>query len=310
MFRTENLSKAFQRSKGKPVQALDGVSLDIPKGSFFGLLGPNGAGKSTLISCLTGYLKPDLGEIFLDGEIFNCNDRQMRRKIGFVPQEIALYDSLSALENLCLFGRIFGLEGKAAKTRALAVLDQVGLSARGRDHVKTFSGGMKRRVNLGVALLHEPEILLCDEPTVGVDPQSRNALFEILENLHADGLTLLYTTHYMEEVERLCERIAIVDQGRILAAGNLSDLLENLPFAAEIRLSELPASTRFCEELRREYEVQREGPVHVLRPARGAPLAPLLGRIEAAGIPPTHFSMRRPSLEHLFLHLTGRTLRD
>lgn len=310
MIRIENLHKSFRRPSGPPVQALAGVSLEIPEGSFFGLLGSNGAGKSTLIACLTGYYSPDEGTIFHGAEVFDGKSASMRREIGFVPQEIALYETLSALENLRLFGRLFGLSASRARERADEVLELVGLTERAMDTVKSFSGGMKRRVNLAAALLHKPRILLCDEPTVGVDPQSRNAIFEILEQLHAGGMTILYTTHYMEEVERLCERIAIVDHGRVLAQGSLHELLDSLPFASEIRFAENAANEQFSAQLLADVVVQREGPSLVLRPPKGTSLASVLSRIEAHGIPASQFSLRPPSLEHLFLQLTGRTLRD
>lgn len=208
----KNITKQFPT-----VTALENFSLTIHRGEFFGLLGPNGAGKSTLMSLLVGYLDPDGGEIFFDKEKITRDSLQSRKTIGLVPQSLALYEDLSALSNLEIFGSFFHIEKKILHERIEEKLHAVQLFDRRKDKVKTFSGGMKRRLNLVASLLHEPEILLCDEPTVGVDPQSRNAIFDYLQSLNKQGKTIVYTTHYMEEVERLCNRIAIIDAGKVIA---------------------------------------------------------------------------------------------
>ena len=205
--------------------AVEGVSLGIKAGSVFGLLGPNGAGKSTLISCLAGQRQDYAGNLVLQGQPFRPSEsEQDRQRIGVVPQELALYEKLSAEENLRLFGRLYGLRGAELSQRVDQQLGIAGLTDRRRDAVSSFSGGMKRRLNLAAGLIHEPSFVLLDEPTVGVDPQSRSHLFECLENLKSDGKTLLYTTHYMEEAERLCDTIAIMNEGRVLAIGSAADL--------------------------------------------------------------------------------------
>jgi ABC-2 type transport system ATP-binding protein len=205
--------------------ALDGVSLDIAPGEFFGLLGPNGAGKSTFMSLIAGLRPLDGGTLTVDGAGVAAGSAKARRSLGLVPQHIALYEDLSAERNLRIFGELYGLRGSGLGRRIDHVLDAVQLADRRKDLVKEFSGGMQRRLNLAAALLHEPRLLLCDEPTVGVDPQSRNAIFENLEALKRRGKTLLYTTHYMEEAERLCDRVLILDHGRILADDSVANLV-------------------------------------------------------------------------------------
>ena len=203
--------------------ALNGVSLQVKAGEFFGLLGPNGAGKSTLMSLVAGLRAADAGTLTLDGGALTTTDPAGRLALGLVPQHIALYQELSADQNLRIFGQLYGLRGAGLRQRVDAALAAVQLTARRKDQVKTFSGGMQRRLNLAAALLHRPKLLLCDEPTVGVDPQSRNAIFEYLERLNREGLTIIYSTHYMEEATRLCSRIGIIDQGKILALGTLDE---------------------------------------------------------------------------------------
>lgn len=204
--------------------AVDGVSFEIGKNQIFGLLGPNGAGKSTIVNMLSTYLRPDSGEITIDG-VPATGGMKVKYLIGVVPQELALYEDLTALENLNFFARIYDLRSAERKTRVQEVLAQVGLQDRGRDNVKSFSGGMKRRLNLALGILQRPAFLMLDEPTVGVDPQSREKIFDIIHELRDAGTTVLYTTHYMEEAEQLCERIAIMDDGQIVAMGTLEELL-------------------------------------------------------------------------------------
>ena len=213
-----------RKTFGKTV-AVDGLSLSVRKGELFGLLGPNGAGKSTTVSLAVGLLAPDSGQIAIEG-LGNPREPAVRRRIGVATQALALYDLLSGEENLRFFGEVYGLSGSALASRVAWCLDFVGLTDRKADRVGTYSGGMKRRLNLAAALVHEPELLLLDEPTVGVDPQSRNKIFENIETLHREGRTIIYTTHYMEEAERLCDRIAIVDAGKLLAIGTVPALIE------------------------------------------------------------------------------------
>ncbi len=205
-------------------EAVRGVSLTIRRGEIFGLLGPNGAGKSTTINILATYLRPSSGDASIAGLPVTAGE-QVKRAIGIVPQEIALYDDMTAAENMRFFGAIYGVSGSALETRVAELLERVGLQERRNDAVKEFSGGMKRRLNLAVSVIHRPRFLMLDEPTVGVDPQSREALFALTEQLRDEGMAILYTTHYMEEAERLCDRIAIMDEGQIVAQGTLEDLL-------------------------------------------------------------------------------------
>lgn len=215
-----NLVKTFGKH-----EAVKGVSFTIGKGEIFGLLGPNGAGKSTTINMMCGYLQPTSGDTIIEGISIAEKPRKVKRMIGVVPQEIALYQDLTSSENLEFFGEIYGLTSKERKERAAAVLHFVGLYERRKDAIKTFSGGMQRRINMAIALMHQPTFLLMDEPTVGVDPQSRENIFDTIEKLRDQGTTILYTTHYMEEAERMCSHIAIIDEGQIVAMGTLEQLL-------------------------------------------------------------------------------------
>ncbi|MGE0866133.1 MAG: ATP-binding cassette domain-containing protein [Vicinamibacterales bacterium] len=281
MLTLTNVRKSF----GNTV-AVDGLSLSVRKGELFGLLGPNGAGKSTTVSLAVGLLPPDAGIVAIEG-LGNPADPAVRGRIGVAPQALALYDLLSAEENLHFFGEVYGLSGARLAQRVAWCLDFVGLTDRKRDRVGTYSGGMKRRLNLASALVHDPELLLLDEPTVGVDPQSRNKIFENIEALHAGGRTIIYTTHYMEEAERLCDRIAIVDAGRLLDQGTLAELLARHGGAATLVVTSHGAERRVTT---------------------ADPLAEL-NRLAAQG-PIDAFQMERPTLEQVFLHLTGRSLRD
>ncbi|MCB9357732.1 MAG: ABC transporter ATP-binding protein [Calditrichaeota bacterium] len=295
-----NVSKRFGE-----VHALNEVSLTIKQGDFFGLLGPNGAGKTTLMRVLCGLLAPDQGDVrILDSSLERW---QIPFAVGVVPQDIALYDMLSARKNLELFGKLRGLTGKKLETRIDFVLDLIGLSDRAKSRVKGFSGGMKRRLNLGVALLAEPRVLLLDEPTVGVDPQSRASIFELLESLHGQGVTILYTTHYMEEAERLCRTIAILDHGKILGVGSLEELITMVKTPRFVRLilrsdsEKFPALAGVASKqsgLRVDYvPTSQDGLAEIL-----TQLADFHGaqRVEVVS----------PNLEMLFLELTGRELRD
>ena len=211
MIQADNLRKRYGA-----LTAVDGISFEVRSGETFGLLGPNGAGKTTTLNLLVGTLTPDGGSVYINGEADPTN-ATVRQQIGYAPQAIALYGELTAEENLTFFGRLYGLSARQLRERARQALDLTGLSDRRQDRVRTFSGGMKRRLNLACALIHDPPVLLLDEPTVGVDPQSRNLIFDKIEWLRGQGRTIVYTTHYIEEAQRLCDRVAIMDHGRILA---------------------------------------------------------------------------------------------
>jgi ABC-2 type transport system ATP-binding protein len=281
MLRLTGLRKTFGT-----VVAVDGLSLEIRRGEVFGLLGPNGAGKTTTISLAVGQLRPDAGTVELNGA-GSPADPYVRRCIGVAPQALALYDELSGEENLRFFGRLYGLGGGTLRQRVARLLDFVGLTERRRDRVATYSGGMKRRLNLAVALVHEPALILLDEPTAGVDPQSRNAIFEFVQTLKSEGRTVVYTTHYMEEAQRLCDRVAIMDHGRLLALDTVAGLL---------RQAHRPTVV-VVERAAGEQRIETPDPKAEL--ARALQQPDVLGaRIE------------RPDLESVFLALTGRRLRD
>jgi ABC-2 type transport system ATP-binding protein len=290
--------------------ALDGVSLEVKAGEFFGLLGPNGAGKSTLMSLVAGLRAANAGTLTLDGAAITTSDPAGRLALGLVPQHIALYQELSADQNLRIFGQLYGLHGATLKERIDEALAAVQLADRRKVQVKKFSGGMQRRLNLAAALLHRPKLLLCDEPTVGVDPQSRNAIFEYLERLNRGGLTIIYSTHYMEEATRLCSRIGIIDHGRILALGTLDELLTRLPFEEEIRFPAGADTAPLAARLPAQGELSTQDGTHRFRPRPDYKLSAFYQLTESLGLPARLFTSQRPTLEALFLHLTGRTIRE
>jgi ABC-2 type transport system ATP-binding protein len=290
--------------------ALDGVSLTLARGEFFGLLGPNGAGKSTTMSLIAGLRAPDSGTLTLDGQPLSAANAATRTSLGLVPQHVALYSELNADQNLRIFGELYGLRGADLQSRIDAALEAVQLTDRRRDPVKTFSGGMARRLNLVAALLHRPKLLLCDEPTVGIDPQSRNAIFEYLERLNREGLTIVYSTHYMEEATRLCSRIGIIDHGKIHALGTLDELLLQLPFDEEIRFPATDATAPLATQLAVCGEITRIESQYRFRPRPEFKLSAFYAFAEALDLPARLFTSQRPSLEAVFLHLTGRTLRE
>lgn len=297
--------------------AVDGVDLEIRKSSCFGLLGPNGAGKTTTIGMLVGVLTPDQGQVLLDGKPMRVGDAAFKRRIGYVPQEIALYEDLNAGDNLRFFGSLYGLAGDALAKASDRVLEVAGLGDRVKEPVRNFSGGMKRRLNIAVALLHDPEFLVLDEPTVGVDPQSRNAIFDALEVLRGGGKTLLYTTHYMEEVERLCDAIAIMDHGKVIADGTMAELERMVPAQRRLSLeieSDPSAVDDAIPELCRVPGVSDAtfaAPNLTMSVATlDESLPGILATLTARGIRFGALSSDRVSLEEVFLQLTGRRLRD
>lgn len=305
MLSLENLTKRY----GK-LTALDGVSLQIERGECFGLLGPNGAGKSTLMSLVAGLRSPDAGRLTLDGQPLDVTHPAVRAHLGLVPQHIALYPRLSAEQNLRVFGELYELGGAVLRERISESLEAVQLADRRHDLVQSFSGGMQRRLNIVASLLHRPKLLLCDEPTVGVDPQSRNAIFELLEKLNRAGLTIIYSTHYMEEATRLCSRIGIIDHGRIHALGTLEELLGQLPFEEEIRFPAGEATAALARQLADTGVVSENGEFYQFRPRAGYRLSGFYALTESLGLPARLFTSQRPTLEALFLHLTGRQLRE
>src|SRR3990172_7544646 len=294
--------------------AVNGVNLSILEGEIFGLLGPNGAGKTTTISILATLLIPDNGEITICGYKLQQEAKRVKPLIGLVPQELALYPTLSAWDNLAFFGRIYGLQGANLKERITTVLALVGLSDRASDIVQTFCGGMKRRLNIAAGLIHQPRILFLDEPTVGVDPQSRNFIFEHVERLKAGGMAILYTTHYMEEAERLCDRVAIMDEGRILALDTPRGLVGvlgggviylGLPWEA---LETLPPSIGPLPHVRglSRHDNRLKIEATDARPA----LLELIELCNSRDVPILSLEVLEPNLESVFLHLTGKRLRD
>jgi ABC-2 type transport system ATP-binding protein len=305
MLKLDHITKRYG-----PLTALDDVSLEIAPGEFFGLLGPNGAGKSTLMSLVAGLRAPEAGRITLGGKAVTAADPSTRVSLGLVPQSIALYEELSAEQNLRIFGELYGLRGADLRGRIEEALAAVQLADRRRDQVKTFSGGMQRRLNLVAALLHRPKLLLCDEPTVGVDPQSRNAIFDFLEARRREGLTVIYSTHYMEEATRLCSRIGIIDHGKIHALGTLDELLARLPFSDEIAFPATPATAKLAAALGGRGGLMLDGGTHRFHPAPGFKTSAFYALAEEQQLSPRLFLTERPTLEAVFLHLTGRTLRE
>jgi ABC-2 type transport system ATP-binding protein len=305
MIKIKNITKKFPS-----VTALDNVSLEIKEKEFFGLLGPNGAGKSTLMNLLIGYMDSDEGEIIINNEKVRKDNLEVRKKIGMVPQSIALYDDLSAFENLEIFGSFYGIKKNLLRAVIAENLNRVQLFDRRKDKVKNFSGGMKRRLNIAASLLHNHQILLCDEPTVGVDPQSRNAIFEYLQQLNEEGKTIVYTTHYMEEAERLCSRIAIIDFGKIITIGTLEKLLEQLPYEQTILISKNQSTENKLELFGSFGKLINEQEKYELKPNDHLKLSEFFKSLEENGINYQSIDLRKPTLEALFLHLTGRRLRD
>jgi ABC-2 type transport system ATP-binding protein len=295
--------------------AVDGVGFRVDPGETYGLLGPNGAGKTTTISMICGLLRRDGGGVTVAGASLDRDPGAVKAAIGYVPQDIALYPDLSGGENLRFWGRMQGLSGRELAARVDAVLEVVGLADRARDKVADYSGGMQRRLNIGAGLLHRPRLLVLDEPTVGVDPQSRNAILENVEALRGEGAAVLYTTHYMEEAERLCDRVGIIDQGRLIAEGTRRELVaqigerDRIELAASGDLVGLAAGCRRTLDSVDEATVVAGGLHLVARDGRRL-LPKLLELAEAAGVEVTSVEVVEPDLEAVFLHLTGKALRD
>jgi ABC-2 type transport system ATP-binding protein len=297
------------------IMAVAEVSFTAVSGEVLGLLGPNGAGKSTTISMLAGLTRPDSGSVKIDGVALGTGADPTKRRLGLVTQEIALIEELPARMNLEFFGGLYGLRGRALASRIAAVLELTSLADRAKDPPSEFSGGMRRRLNIACALLHEPQILLLDEPTVGVDPQSRNAIFETIEVLAGEGRALVYTTHYMEEVERLCDRIVIMDHGKVLADDSLAGLLKSTAVTSKLTLKyDVPPDAAALAEIAHLPGVTKidfSGTELSVSAADLGTAAPrVLERLAARGFSCQELTSRRANLEDVFLSLTGRTLRD
>ncbi|WP_077622893.1 ABC transporter ATP-binding protein [Sediminibacillus massiliensis] len=310
MLETINLKKVFKKNT-----AVSDVNLYMEKGESVGLLGPNGAGKSTAISMISSLIKPTAGDVTWHGKSVVKDPNVIRMHLGVVPQEIALYKELTAMENLRFFGRIYGLKGKALEKQILKVLEIVGLTERKDELVKHYSGGMQRRINIAVALLHEPDFIIMDEPTVGIDPQSRNYILEMVQQLNQEkGMTVLYTSHYMEEVERLCDRIYIMDHGKIIAAGTKQELTSILSSEESI-LIELdrpyPALITELEQIEGVLRViETEKGIKLITPKNSRLLGSIFQAAERQQAQIVSLNVQIPTLEDVFLHLTGRKLRD
>ncbi|MDX2414642.1 MAG: ABC transporter ATP-binding protein [Bacteroidales bacterium] len=305
--------KSISKTYGKIVSLRD-ISFNIQKGEIFGLLGPNGAGKSTTVNILNTLLKPDSGEIYIDGANLLKDPGLSKTKMGVVPQEIALYDNLTAFENLIFWGGLYKVPGAILKKNAIEILELVGLSGRKNDRIKTFSGGMKRRINIACSLLHKPEILILDEPTAGVDPQNRNHIFEVIENLNSEGMTIIYTTHYMEEAERLCDTIGVIDLGTIRAYGTLSELRE-ISGAMDI------ITIRSSGTTEKDFErIKNTIPYNIVDNSNNSlriecdniseDISGIIENLKAAGLDIKGVEAQGANLESIYLRLTGKKLRD
>ena len=295
--------------------AVEEVSFVVRAGETIGLLGPNGAGKTTTVSMIAGLLRPDRGQVLIDGGEVRGETDPVKRKMGLVPQETALHDELSARDNLAVFGALYGMRGPGLKRAIDAALDLAGLAGRARDQVATFSGGMKRRLNMATALLHDPQILLLDEPTVGVDPQSRNAIFGSLEEFRRQGKTLVYTTHYMEEAERLCDRIVIIDHGKVIANDSLDAVRRLVPEVNVIEIDiENAGADGWYAGLRLLRDVESVGIEDSLLRVAVRDLTDATPRVlewlREHGYRYGHLASQRADLETVFLALTGRKVRN
>ncbi|MEZ4726809.1 MAG: ABC transporter ATP-binding protein [Caldilineaceae bacterium] len=331
MVKTENLRKSFTRADGTTVDAVKGVNLTINQGEIFSLLGPNGAGKTTMISMISGLLPPTAGDALIGGHSITKDPLAAKRLMGFIPQEIALYPELSARQNLLFFGKLYGMSGKALNNRVDEVLAFIDLTNRQNDRIETFSGGMKRRVNIGVGLLHRPQLVYMDEPTVGIDPQSRRRILDTVTQLRDEyGMTVLYTTHLMEEAQELSDRVAIIDHGEIIALGTQGELTQQVgeDDRLEFVIGEQPLADTLVHDLGQAVEgvsqvllTQPEalstgsdrvtpGRITVFAKRGRRALPDVINFLNRTGIAVQAVEVREPDLEAVFLALTGRALRD
>jgi ABC-2 type transport system ATP-binding protein len=309
ILRCVNLRKSFEN-----IQAVNGVSFAIAPGESYGLLGPNGAGKTTTISMICGLLASDEGMVEVAGKEMTTRTVAAKAQLGYVPQELAVYPDMTGRENLRFFGRLYNLRGRAAAARIDAVLELIGLTERADDLVKNYSGGMQRRLNMGLGLLHEPQLLVLDEPTVGVDPQSRNAILASVEQLNQTGVGVLYTTHYMEEAERFCTRVGIIDHGKLIAEGTPSELVSLVGERNRVHLSghgDFERAIQAVRDLPGVLETHKtDNGLDLIVQDTSELLPVILERVAAAGTALSAIEVRESNLETVFLHLTGRTLRD
>jgi ABC-2 type transport system ATP-binding protein len=307
MINVSNLRKTFDA-----IDALKGISFNIQQGECYGLLGPNGAGKTTTISIMSTVVEPDEGEVNISGYDLKKNPLECKKNIGVVTQEIALYNELSAYDNLLFWGGLYDVPKTELIKRIDETVNLLGLTDRKNDKVKTYSGGMKRRINIASALLHKPKVLFMDEPTVGIDPQSRNLIFEVVEKLHKDGMTIVYTTHYMEEVERLCDRIGILDNGEIIAQGTLDELRTSGSMKETVVISFTNLSDERFNMIANDWkDLQRfDDTIHFYSMNIQVDLSKIILKCSEAGLDIRHIDIRKINLETIFLSLTGKQLRD
>ncbi len=307
MISVSNLKKTFDT-----VAALKGISFNIPQGECYGLLGPNGAGKTTTISIMSTLIAPNDGEVNIAGYDLKKNPLDCKKNIGVVTQEIALYNEFSAYDNLLFWGGMYKIPGQELEELIDETLDLLGLTDRKNDKVKTYSGGMKRRINIASALLHRPKVLFMDEPTVGIDPQSRNLIFEVVEKLHKEGMTIIYTTHYMEEAERLCDRIGIIDNGEIIAQGTLNELRASGSMKESVVISYTNLTDERYNTIEKEWnDLQRfEDAIHFYSMNIQGDLSKIILMCNEFGLDIRYIDIRKINLETIFLSLTGKKLRD
>jgi ABC-2 type transport system ATP-binding protein len=294
--------------------AVDGVGFTLVPGETYGLLGPNGAGKTTTISMIAGLLECDAGEVEVDGRPLTTTSVDTKAAIGYVPQDLAIYPDLSGRENLRFFARLYGIQGDELTRRVNEVLELVGLADRARDPAKEYSGGMKRRLNIGIGLLHRPRLLILDEPTVGVDPQSRNAILDSVDHLSSEGMAVLYTTHYMEEAERLCDRVGIIDLGVLKAEGTRRELVSLVGQRDQVVLSlsgNVEPAAQACSALEPVHDATaKEDHLELVVDEARRALPRILETVADAGASVRAVEVTEPNLEAVFLHLTGKALRD
>ncbi|HPY57148.1 MAG TPA: ABC transporter ATP-binding protein [Sedimentibacter sp.] len=309
MLKVENLYKNYGN-----IRAVDGISFEVKRGEVFGLLGPNGAGKSTTISIISTLIPPTKGEIIFEGESIFKNPKNIRQKLGVVPQDIALYPTLSGYENLRFWGNLYGLKGQELKQRINETADIIGLHERLKDKVEKYSGGMKRRLNIGAALLHMPELLIMDEPTVGIDPQSRSHILDTVLKLNDRGITIIYTTHYMEEAENLCSRICIMDEGKIIASGTQQELVELVKEKTQINIKLDSINESIIDGLKNIpgiIDAKIDEDIIILYGENGdILLAQIIAKVSEHKNRIQSIDVKKPNLEAVFLHLTGKALRD
>ncbi|MFD2216077.1 ABC transporter ATP-binding protein [Metabacillus endolithicus] len=307
--------RELKKSYGKK-EVVKNVSFTIERGEAFGLLGPNGAGKSTTISMICGLIPYDEGDVIVGNESVKTSPISIKKKIGVVSQEIALYPTMSAKDNLLFWGKMYGLSGSQAKKRVEEVLEIVGLEDRGKDRIETFSGGMKRRINIGAALMHEPELLIMDEPTVGIDPQSRNHILETVKALNEKGMTIIYTSHYMEEVEFLCNRVGIIDHGEVMAIGTKAELCNRLAGSSFVQINVEKMTDEAMEAINKVHSVSQvlykedSGLLEVFSHNPQEALGSIITAAVNQGLKIEAVKIEEANLETLFLQLTGRSLRD